>query len=142
MARPRTHALISAALAAGLWQLTGSRAAALATIAGGFLVDGDHLVDLAVVRLTRDRRWFIVPLHGWEYLPAILVAARRSALGPVLAGYALGLTSHLIADQIVNGVGRWGYFFTYRLARGFRGNRLDGEIEFHAWTDQPIWRWF
>ena len=74
MARPRFHALVTAALAhkvARDWGLAG----VAGTVAGGLLIDADHLVDYGWTRLSGRRTHFLAPLHGWEISLLLALAA-------------------------------------------------------------------
>src|SRR2546423_11883087 len=74
MARPRFHALVTAALAhrvARDWGLAG----VAGTVAGGLLIDADHLFDYFWARLSGQRRYFFAPLHGWEVSLLLALAA-------------------------------------------------------------------
>jgi hypothetical protein len=44
-------------------------------IAGGLLIDADHLVDYGWTWLTGERRHFFAPLHGWELSLALALGA-------------------------------------------------------------------
>jgi hypothetical protein len=74
MARPRWHALITAPLA---WHAARSWGAAsvAGAVAGGLLIDVDHLVDYGWTRLSGKRTHFFAPLHGWELSLALAGAA-------------------------------------------------------------------
>ena len=74
MARPRFHALITAPLA---WKVARDwgPAGVAGTIAGGLLIDADHLVDYGWTRLTGERTHYFAPLHSWELTVLLALAA-------------------------------------------------------------------
>lgn len=143
MARPREHAILSLALAAAFTAATGSRKAGLATLAVGTLIDADHLVDLGAIRVTGERDWLIMPLHGWEYIGiGALIAARRPgwALFAAVVSYAV----HVSTDHWTNRLGSAKiYSVLYRAAHGFKATRLGIPVQTHEWTeDQNPLKWF
>src|SRR5687767_10971328 len=92
MARPRVHVLSSLPVAYAVKQRWGW-AGALATMAAGVLIDGDHLVDYAWTRVRGEKSHFLAPLHGWELAIALSVAAakvRRRAEREAVPGRWLG----------------------------------------------------
>jgi hypothetical protein len=111
---PRYHLLASTAL--GL-SLGGGRRLG-ASLASGFLVDVDHLVDYFFARHTR----IVLPLHGWELVPLAIAFDRRLRLGGALAAsYAL----HIAMDQLWNEKrSPLAYFLTYRASKRFREQEL------------------
>ncbi|GIW10591.1 MAG: hypothetical protein KatS3mg061_1648 [Dehalococcoidia bacterium] len=140
MAKPYQHALVSAALAVGTYALTRRRAAAVAALVAGTLIDADHLVDYAICRLTQRRVWLVLPWHGWEYALAGLALARRwPVLVPAVASYLV----HLAMDQRCNGLGRpLAYSLLWRGWHRFRVERLRVKVTPHSWVEDPPWRWF
>src|SRR5690349_669215 len=103
MALPRVHAAISTAVGLAAWAVTGKPAALPAALAGGFLIDGDHLFDYALRQLTGERERLILPLHGWEWAAVFWLVERR--LFPFTGGaFTIAYLAHLAVDQITNGV--------------------------------------
>jgi len=64
------------------------------------------------------KRLYLV-LHSYEILIALWSAIFIFSLSNFWKAIAVGLTQHMILDQITNPISRLGYFFTYRIARGF-----------------------
>ena len=56
------------------------RTAAAGAIAGGLLIDADHLIDFGITKLTGARRYYVAPFHAWE-LAALAGAAAAWAGG-------------------------------------------------------------
>ena len=78
MSRPSRHLAASVVLGLGQWARTGSVLAGAAVLVSGFAIDFDHFVDLGVHRLRPGRnRLLVLPAHGWEYVPLLLLAEAR-----------------------------------------------------------------
>jgi len=123
-----------ASIGLGVLGWTGGRRwrAIGAALIGGFLIDADHLFDYALARRYGHAR-MILPLHGWEYLPLIILLDRQiGARGALFAGFAC----HLTLDQIWNEKrSPLAYFLLYRALRGFRADSLGPEdpARRHRW---------
>jgi hypothetical protein len=135
------------------WGLAGS----LGVIAGGLLIDLDHLVDYAWTRLRGEKSHYLAPFHGWELAGLVTALAsfatqrllRQSPLpgsilpskegldhyfssrwfAAVLSGLAAGMWLHLVHDVLTNRPRHVGvYSLLYRLRHGFRR-------EITGWTE-------
>jgi len=145
VARPRWHALTTFPLAVALARRAGP-GAALGAVAGGVLIDGDHLVDYAWTRLRGEKSHYFAPLHGWE----VVLALAASALVPgrwqaPLGGVVVGMTLHLVQDVVVNQPAHPGvYSLLYRLLHGFSRECTGWKVEhgFHNWSELPWYRWW
>lgn len=126
----------------------------MAAGAMGILIDGDHLVDFAWMRMTGRRDKFLAPLHAWELLALAGVYAawlrrRRPAgtpdiWGEVVAGVALGWWFHMVQDIATNRPDHAGaYSILNRLWRGFDRDSSGwaGHATFHQWGGAPWWKW-
>ena len=136
MPLPRYHLLASTVL--GL-SLGGGRRLG-ASLASGFLVDVDHLVDY----FSAHRGRIVLPLHGWEFVPLWIALDRRLALGGALAA---GYTLHLAMDQLWNEKrSPLAYFLTYRASKRFAEREL-GAVDpalRHVWrrsSPRGLLRW-
>ncbi len=105
----------------------------LVSIVFGVLIDVDHLfdywfayrtlrVDLSAFfsgRYERVSKRIFILLHAFEYLPVVYLvwAALRGRRWAVAATTAM--STHLIADHLLNGVRPLAYFITYRALNGF-----------------------
>jgi hypothetical protein len=141
MARPRVHLLVTA-LAIGLLgrQFTWPQRAT--ALAAGVLVDADHLVDYGLYRCSGQRRWLILPLHGWEYGAILLTAGGASPWGGLARAAALGLLLHLAVDQATNRPGHPAlYSVLYRLRHRFAADCLRFENGDGSWVHQRWWQW-
>ena len=141
---PGGHLITTTLTCAGVYALTGSAALVAGVIAGGFLIDVDHVLDYVVVEGQRDlrpsaflryyseqrmRRVALV-LHSYELL-ALLVALAWVTNWVPLWGYVLGVTLHLPLDIFFNGrmLSRNlvpFYSIAYRWRLGFRAGPLLG----------------
>jgi hypothetical protein len=145
LARPRYHLAASLALGSAFWLLTGQRRTALAPLVSGFLIDFDHFVDYGLVRTRLGEATVVLPLHGWEYVPAWWLLDRALALrGSLWAGYVL----HLTIDQIWNEKrSRLAYLVTWRARRRFQADQLGpaDPSRRHQWRKASpfgLLRWF
>lgn len=141
MARPRVHLALALpvllAPAPALDPLTR-----FAFLAGGVLVDGDHLVDY-VLRHAVDGRWLLLPLHGWEWVALLGVGPWPAVLRRPAVAAGLGLALHLMVDQLTNKpVRRWHFSLAYRAAKGFNADHFPLREGDGQWIHQPWWRWF
>lgn len=121
MARPAVHLIVSTGLATLQWIRTGRLAPTLAPLLSGFLVDGDHLVELVRYRRSggKPTGYVLLALHGWEFVLVLFLVERL--LGWRLAGgLLLGYVAHLGIDQITNKTTHpLTYFIIYRWRQGF-----------------------
>ena len=98
----------------------------------GVLIDLDHLVDYCLARgLTLKLRTIYAAcadlslpklyifLHSYELLLLFWLAIYAFSLDKLWVAAAIGLTQHVIFDQITNPVNGLGYFLSYRFARNF-----------------------
>lgn len=145
MARPRYHLLASVTVAQVLAFGRPSRPRWLASLAGGFFVDVDHLVDYAIRRLWPSRRILVLPIHCWEIAAGLTILAlirRRSWLTTLVVSFAV----HLLIDQLSSSTANpLRYSIGYRLYRGFDAGLFSSEPREDDWIKAPIhriWRWF
>lgn len=148
MARPLTHLIASAGIGALLGIRSGRLVPAVTPLVSGFLIDGDHLIDLLRYRLTgnRSRGQVVLPLHGWEYVPLLYGIERLTGgwFGGALLGGYLG---HLLIDQFTNTITHpLTYFLSFRWSKGFATGLFNHLDESHIhWMQTPIshlWKYF
>lgn len=121
MARPSAHLIVSTGLATLQWIRTGRLLPTIAPFLTGFLIDSDHLVDLACYRLSgeKNRQRILLALHGWEYV-ALLLLVERVVGKRFAGGLVLGYLAHLGLDQLTNETTHpLTYLITFRYRRGF-----------------------
>jgi hypothetical protein len=132
--KPRVHTAVSLALAALTVSRTGRWRDAIPVLVAGVLVDADHLVDLAANRAAGRVAWAILPLHGWEWVLALLLRRRRTS-----DGLAMGLAAHVALDQALNTVVTHPLFYwvLIRARYGFRAGQPLVDPE--RWTRGSRW---
>jgi hypothetical protein len=130
--RVSRHLAISTALSAAAAVGGAPVDAVVASFAGGWLIDFDHLLDYAVEhRLRPDPKFFFrtfsehlyrrarIVLHGWEWPVAAAIAGIVLGGNTLLLGLAFGWFQHLVFDQITNGPTPGSYSLLWRLWHGF-----------------------
>ncbi len=135
--KPVGHLMISTGGATIVYQTTGSWPDAAAFFAVGFLLDVDHIVDYAahwgVKRGTLNLlKWrmlggtprVFIPLHGYEYLVAMVGLALLSA-STLLWCAALAYIIHLALDELFNRPRNFQYSLAHRAWHGFRADERD-----------------
>jgi len=135
--KPISHIISSGIIGAGVGAYYGSFECALISFIAGVAIDLDHFIDYYAnhpftLKLTRiykilyDRnlpRLYLI-LHSYEIIIFLWFCIYLFSMGPLWKAAAIGLTQHLIFDSFTNPL-RWpGYFFTYRLLKGFKKNLL------------------
>jgi len=146
------HGAVSLASGGLLWLTMGNLGAAVACFFTGLLLDLDHLVDYLCHRprantladlvdvcenCRLDR--VVLPLHSWELLAlAALAAALLPAQRALLAGAAVGLGTHLLADQLSNPVTGRAYLLLHRWRHGFRRGAFFDEAAVERLRDGAV----
>jgi hypothetical protein len=133
VARPAVHLVATTGLAAVQLLRTGRLTPALAPFVTGFFIDFDHFYEFFRFRLAgrKEQRQVVLPLHGWELAPLLLVAERL--FGRRLAhGLFLGYALHLGIDQLTNETTHpLTYFMSFRWRRGFSSSLFNHPSEHH-----------
>lgn len=148
MARPIAHLLLSTGVATVQWIRTGRLGPTLAPYLTGFLIDADHLADLARYKYYggKTQGKIYLPLHGWEYL-ALLVVVERLLGRRLAGGLLLGYLSHLALDQLTNATTHpLTYSLSFRWRRGFSSNlfshRDEADVGWMQGGLLELWRFF
>jgi hypothetical protein len=148
--KAKHHFFSSLAAGGALYYATGSGTALAGSMLGGFFIDSDHFIDQlwsiyrdapylqngAVVdkshsiaaRYFRRRKLVRLPLifHSYELLAALVILA-ASLRTDFLIGLAAGYALHLLLDLARHHHefrSPFFYLLLYRLAQGFRRDRL------------------
>lgn len=132
---PTAHAVISGVLGVGIYKCTGSAASGISAFLSGVFIDLDHHLDYFIAlkkvplsyKKLLDFFEFDYPsypkvylfFHAWEFLALLWAIIYILHLNVVWIGFALGITVHMICDQIVNPLKPLGYFIIYRIKHGF-----------------------
>ncbi len=149
--KAKHHFLSSLAAGGALWWATGDGFTLAGAMAGGFLIDADHLIDQLwsirngaplvrpakineqgarrwLTRYVRRRRLVRLPLifHSYELLVALCIIA-VFIRAPFMIGLVVGYALHLALDLIRHYHefrSPLFYLLAYRLAHRFRRERL------------------
>ena len=136
--KPLHHVAVSAAVSVGFWQITHSWLATAMCFLSGIFVDLDHHLDCYLgsgrfpfkykdlVNFCRneDKAKLYLFFHSYELLFLLWGAITLFELGAVWIGVLLGMTVHIVCDDIVNPLRPVAYFFFYRLYHKFERRKL------------------
>ena len=126
------HVMASAGIGGVLYAAGAPPSMAVASLVAGVCIDVDHVLDYLIqfgiasdwrsnfFRSFYERQYdrIYILLHGWEWAAALILAA--ALLGnPLLIGAAIGVTQHLIQDQMSNGGHAAVYSLLWRIAMRF-----------------------
>jgi hypothetical protein len=116
---PKRHALVS--LGTGLlgWAWSGSPITLPLSIVVGVLVDLDHIADYAWLAISNEH-CLILPLHGYELMPALWWAVRGPFGNRVATSVTLSYFLHLLSDEVENETQPGAYSLIWRAVNGFR----------------------
>ena len=135
------HLIPSSGIGLVAYWITNEPVVLFAPLIMGWLIDVDHIVDLAMAKRTWKNEepllqriihapYFgengktLVVLHSWEL--AFLCGAALWVLGEKDVA-AVGITAwivHLATDQISHKLSPWAYFLTYRIVHGFSNDAI------------------
>jgi len=104
----------------------------------GALVDLDHFIDywysegrvcFDLHTFLRTRYWqksgrIFIFFHAFEYLPLVFLVWQALKGRKWAVAATAAMSSHVLADHLVNELRPMGYFILYRLAHGFRSDEL------------------
>lgn len=130
---PTQHTLASIATSGVFFTATGSWTGTLTCLISGILIDVDHHFDIWIYR--KKFLWKLKDLyhfcdkekkgrlhlifHSYELLVLFWILIFLFKLSFFWSGMAVGVTIHILLDQLFNELQPWTYFFTYRLKHGF-----------------------
>lgn len=131
--RPIAHVVTSGIISALVWAYFRSFGCAAISFLAGVFIDLDHLIDYytqhkftlklkriyCACRRIRFKRLYLLA-HSYELIVALWIAIWAFSLSNAWKALAIGMTQHLIFDQITNPINTFGYFLTYRILKGFR----------------------
>ena len=136
--RPLGHAVVSVAGAGLLYVFFRNALASFAFAVSSVLIDLDHFFDYFYERGFKDftfgslcnfcyhygtkRLTFI--FHSFELIFVLWFIVSFYKLNIIWISFVLGLTLHLIIDQLANHSFPFTYFFIYRWFNRFQSNRL------------------
>ena len=117
--RPTHHAMLSVGVGVVVWGISKEPLAVPVAIAGGVLIDADHLLDQVWHFYMHRRPAALVVLHAWEWLAVLLAACVWLSFPWWLVAVTIGYAGHLATDQRFNSVRRMGYFIIHRAYHAF-----------------------
>ncbi len=135
---PKQHVTVSVGCGVVLGMLMRSWVAGAACCAAGVFVDLDHFFDfwlncgfsLRPAKLLdfcyygTSAKFYDI-LHGYEYIPLLILASLMPGWGVVGWGITVGYTVHLIGDQFYNNhLNPWTYFLSFRAYHRFEASRI------------------
>lgn len=121
---PVGHASVSTVVGAGVWAATGSLEAGALTVGVGVLMDVDHVYDYYQMYIRKKPDKFYVFFHAWEYSIVGIALLASVFYHPLFLAVVAAHLSHVITDQLHNGVTPLGYSIIYRIIRGFDSRYL------------------
>ncbi|HDZ77398.1 MAG TPA: hypothetical protein ENH41_04890 [Candidatus Omnitrophica bacterium] len=135
---PRYHVAVSFAISSTVYVFLNSLSAAMASFLAGVFIDLDHYLDFVLqYRSLNIKKFFgvFMPypliaksylfLHSFELLIVFWFIVYKFGLGLFWMGLVIGMTQHLIFDQLHNKYIRpYFYFITTRYLSGFKKERL------------------
>lgn len=130
--KPEDHFIVSFMLSILYFYFTSSFWGAVLCFFVGFFIDLDHLLDFwwHKRKIVFSKEFFedyslktgktYVLLHSYELLFVFALLSYYLNWGLVAGGALLGMTAHMIMDQVYNNVKPMSYFLIYRIAIGFK----------------------
>lgn len=131
--KPVGHVAISSIISLFVWASFRSWPCALASFLAGVFIDLDHLIDYyschaftvkakdvydACAEMSMKKLYLF--LHSYEIMFLMWAAIYIFSLPDIWKAAAIGMTQHLILDQVTNPITIPGYFLTYRMLNGFK----------------------
>lgn len=111
----------------------------------GVFVDLDHLIDYSLNHSFTTNLKFIydacakidierlyILMHSYEVMALLWILIYTFSLSIVWKAVAIGLTQHLILDQLANPINTYGYFLAYRIINGFDTNKIINQEKLEA----------
>ena len=136
--KPRYHVVVSFAISSAVYVFFNSLSAAISSFLAGVFIDIDHYLDFVFqYRSLNIKKFFgvFMPcpviakcyllLHSFELLIVFWFIVYKFELGLFWIGLVIGMTQHVIFDQLRNKYARpYFYFITTRYLLGFKKERL------------------
>jgi len=130
--KPEHHVTASALVSGILYAVTHDTRLAVSAAFSGVFLDLDHIPDYLVqhdgpksisgffqaCNQNRIGKTYLV-LHAWEWLVITGLTLALAGSSDISVGLFLGFLHHMLLDQIGNHPHPYGYWFSWRIARGF-----------------------
>lgn len=120
-----------------VWSYFKSFGCALISFLAGIFIDLDHpleyylthnftldIRDMFQTHLAMTFKKLYVAFHSYEIVIFLWLAIAVFSLSNLWKAMAIGLTQHLIFDQMTNPVMPFAYFFAYRASKNFDADAL------------------
>jgi len=130
--RASYHVAVSVAISGALLATCHSAVLSAAVVIGGVLIDVDHAAEYLFIakKPLSLRRFFAtfyegrlervhIFLHSWELLIVLSTVTILTGWNSFLTGLLIGMSCHLLLDQLCNRPCPLGYFLAYRALKGF-----------------------
>ena len=136
--RPTSHVIASTVTSAVFFTVTHSWEATLGCFLSGIFIDIDHHFDLWLYKKKilfdikhiyhfcekeKKGKLYLI-FHSYELLAIFWLCLIGFRLSVLWWGLAVGLTVHIILDQMCNTVTLFTYFLWYRIKKGFAKEAL------------------
>ncbi len=131
------HITISLFFSAFIFAISKSWIIFTSSLISGVLIDCDHIFDyfwefrnrfsvkeFFDVYYNGKMLFSMTVFHSWELLALLSICAFSMSWNPWIIGTTIGLTQHVVLDQIFNKPSRWAYFFFWRLKNDFNMKKM------------------
>jgi hypothetical protein len=145
------HITISLFFSAFLFAISKSWIIFTSSLISGVLIDCDHIFDyfwefrnrfsvkeFFDVYYNGKMLFSMIVFHSWELLALLSICAFSMSWNPWIIGTTIGLTQHVVLDQIFNKPSRcykpsrWIYFFFWRLKYGFNMKKMFPKLDCYS----------
>jgi len=136
--KPVNHLVISGIVASIFYIYFKSAVYSFVCFLSGIIIDVDHILDYYLhyrtfsaglkhfyntcIETEIDKLHLI--LHSYELIFILWILVFMFPKDLLLIAVSVGLTQHMLADQLGNKVDKLAYFFIFRLQKGFRKEHL------------------
>ena len=134
----RSHVFASIMFSTLFFLVFKSWTIAVVSFISGVLIDCDHIIDyfweyrkrfivkeFFYVRYYGKALFCMAIFHSWELLALLSICAFSMSWNPWILGVTIGLTQHIILDQIFNeDIISLKFFFFWRLKNGFNAKEI------------------
>ena len=130
---PVKHVMASGVTSALFFAATRSVGGSIACFLSGILIDIDHVFDFYIERkrvckslkelydfclLDKTGKLYLI-FHAYEWVGLLWLAVILSKFHPVWLGIAVGISVHMLFDQLINPIYPLVYFWFFRRKFGF-----------------------
>ena len=136
--KPVSHTILSGVTSAAFAYATHAWWATIVCFLSGIFIDLDHFLDFALHKKKipfrykelfafcadeKDGRMYLI-LHSYELFALYWLAVTFYQADAVWIGLGVGVTIHMIADQVANPLKPLAYFLSYRIKQGFEKRNI------------------